>query len=188
MRAQTPIDVSSLLGPPKGKVVSVLFVGPANASRTLMAEAILNRLGAGRFCGYSAGIAPCRQPHPYTLELLAGPRYNSQRLRPQHWEEFTAPEAPEMDFVVTLGRRAAREVPPLWPGTPRIIEWSLPDPAASSPDKGINRRSFLITYMALFQRLTVLTSLYRSLFERVSPQLQPCWVQAQARRHQEILY
>ena len=110
------------------RVFNVLFLCTGNAARSLIAEAILNREGAGRFHAFSAGTAPAAEADPMVLKLLASTNYATGGLHPKSWDAFAAPDAPEMDFVFTVCDSAASEPCPQWPGQPMTAHWSLPDP------------------------------------------------------------
>jgi len=110
---------------------NVLFLCTGNAARSILAEAILNRVGAPRFKAYSAGSQPKGQVDPRALALLDGRGFPTDGLRSKSWHEFRAPGAPELDFVITVCDKAAREACPVWPGRPARAHWSVPDPAAA---------------------------------------------------------
>src|ERR1700758_3314981 len=110
---------------------NVLFLCTGNSARSIMAEAILNKVGAGKFRAYSAGSRPKGRLHPETIRLLQSLGYDASGLRSKSWDEFTAPGALEFDFVFTVCDNAAAESCPLWPGQPMTAHWGVPDPAAA---------------------------------------------------------
>jgi arsenate reductase len=107
---------------------NVLFLCTGNSARSIMAEAILNREGIGKFKGFSAGSHPRGEVHPFASDLLQRLNYDVRQFRSKNWEEFAGPDAPVMDFVFTVCDQAAAEVCPLWPGQPMSAHWGLPDP------------------------------------------------------------
>ena len=111
------------------KIYNVLFLCTGNSARSVMAESILNREGAGRFQAFSAGSHPKGQINPTVLTLLKRTNYPTETLRSKSWEEFARPDAPVMDFVFTVCDDAAGEVCPVWPGQPMSAHWGVPDPA-----------------------------------------------------------
>lgn len=110
---------------------NVLFLCTGNSARSIMAEAILGRFGAGKFKAYSAGSQPKGEIHPRVLHMLKNFNYKSENYRSKSWEEFSGPGAPEFDFVFTVCDNAAREVCPVWPGQPMSAHWGVPDPAVA---------------------------------------------------------
>lgn len=138
---------------------NVLFLCTGNSARSIMAEAILNRVGAGKFEGYSAGSMPKGQVHPLTINLLNRLNYDTTALRSKSWEEFSAPGAPEMDFVFTVCDNAANEVCPLWPGQPMTAHWGVPDPAEAEGNETQRALAFADTYRMLNNRIGIFTAL-----------------------------
>lgn len=148
------------------KVFNVLFLCTGNSARSILAEAIMNAMGGGRFKAYSAGSFPKGQVHPMALDLLKKSGHDISGLRSKSWDEFAAPDAPEMDFVFTVCDNAANEVCPIWPGQPMTAHWGLPDPAAVVENDVEQRLAFADTYRMLSNRIRIFTSLpIRSLDE-----------------------
>src|SRR4051794_13702806 len=109
---------------------NVLFLCTRNSARSIIAEAILNELGRGKFCAFSAGSQPKGKVHPQTIRLLKSFGYDTTSLRSKSWQEFTKPGAPVFDFIFTVCDNAAGEACPVWPGKPATAHWGIPDPAA----------------------------------------------------------
>jgi arsenate reductase len=138
---------------------NVLFLCTGNSARSIMAEAILNRKGAPRFKAYSAGSHPSGRVHPAALNQLQEARMQTDGLRSKGWEEFSAPGAPQLDFVFTVCDNAAREVCPIWPGQPMTAHWGVPDPAAVSGTPEHIARAFRDAFMMLERRISLFTCL-----------------------------
>ncbi len=154
--------------PPQG--FKVLFLCTGNSARSIIAEAILNRSGHGRFVAYSAGSHPKLQIHPYAAELLKQLNYDVSRLRSKSWDEFAKPGAPEMDFVFTVCDDAASEVCPVWPGQPMTAHWGVPDPAAVEGTEAERRLAFADTYRMLNNRISVFLNLPLQTLDQLSLQ------------------
>jgi arsenate reductase len=139
--------------------LNVLFLCTGNSARSIMAEAILNKLGAGKFRAFSAGSQPKGQVHPETLRLLQSLGYDTSAFRSKSWAEFTAPNAPEFDFVFTVCDNAAAEACPLWPGQPMTAHWGVPDPASASGTPAEIALAFKDAYRMLHQRIGIFVAL-----------------------------
>ncbi len=141
------------------KVRHVLFLCTGNSARSILAEAILGRLGAGRFRAHSAGSHPKGRVHPMALELLHERGYETAGLRSKSWEEFAGPGAPSLDFVFTVCDDAAGEACPVWPGRPVTTHWGVADPAAFEGREPERRWLFRRVYRELERRIELLTRL-----------------------------
>lgn len=134
---------------------NVLFICTGNSARSIMAEAILNQLGAGRFRAYSAGSHPAGAVNPNAIELLERSHFKTIGLRSKNWSEFATPDAPVMDFVLTVCDKAAGEVCPVWPGQPMSAHWGVEDPAAAKGSEEAIRRAFNDSFMVLSRRISL---------------------------------
>lgn len=152
------------------RVFNVLFICTANSARSIMAEAILNQLGAGRYRAYSAGSQPAGQVNPYAVELLQRNRFRIDSLRSKTWEEFATPDAPAMDFVLTVCDNAAGEVCPVWPGQPMSAHWGVPDPAAAQGTEEDKQRAFSDAFLTLNRRITIFLALPFDKLDKLSLQ------------------
>jgi protein-tyrosine-phosphatase len=138
---------------------NVLFLCTGNSARSVMAECILNRFGAGKFRAYSAGSHPAGKVNPIALNLLRKTNYDVSGLRSKSWDEFAAPGAPKLDFVFTVCDDAANEVCPIWPGQPMTAHWGLPDPAKAQGTEAERNLAFADTMRMLTQRIGIFVSL-----------------------------
>lgn len=151
-------------------VYNVLFLCTGNSARSIFAECILNRYGAGRFHAYSAGSHPKGKVHPYTVDLLKNLNYVTDGLRSKSWDEFAAPGAPELDFVITVCDDAAHETCPVWPGQPMSAHWGIPDPAAVEGPEAVKRAAFADACRMMTNRISIFTSLPLNTLDRMSLQ------------------
>ncbi|MGB6466574.1 MAG: arsenate reductase ArsC [Xanthobacteraceae bacterium] len=138
---------------------NVLFLCTGNSARSIMAEAILNKLGAGKFRAYSAGSQPKGHVHPETVRLLQGLRYDTLVFRSKSWHEFAKPGAPSLDFVFTVCDNAAGETCPVWPGQPMTAHWGIPDPAEATGTEAEVALAFKDAYRMLERRLGIFVPL-----------------------------
>ena len=138
---------------------NALFLCTGNSARSIMAEAILNKLGAEKFRAYSAGSQPKGQVHPETLRLLQSLGYDTSSFRSKSWHEFTEAGAPALDFAFTVCDNAAGETCPIWPGQPMTAHWGVPDPAEARGNPAEIALAFKNAYRMLFQRIGIFTAL-----------------------------
>ena len=150
--------------------LNVLFLCTHNSARSQMGECIMQRLGAGKFKGYSAGSHPSEAVHPYALELLRKLNYDTSGLRTKSWMEFAAPEAPELDFVFTVSDDVANKVAPVWRGQPMTAHWDLPDPAEVVGTEPERRFAFADSHRMLYQRIGVFVNLPLATLDKLSMQ------------------
>lgn len=149
---------------------NVLFLCTGNSARSIMAEAIINRLGQGRFKGYSAGSHPKADVHPYARDLLQRLNFPTTALRPKDWNEFALPNAPKLDFVFTLCDDAAQEKCPYWPGQPMTAHWGLLDPASARGNEAERRLAFADAFRMLNNRISIFTALPMKGLDKLSLQ------------------
>ena len=149
---------------------NILFLCTGNSARSIIAEAIMNRMGKERFQAYSAGSHPKGQVHPEALRLLEKLDYPVNQLRSKPWDEFAKPEAPPLDFVITVCDSAAGEVCPVWPGQPINAHWGMPDPAAVQGADAEVAVAFADTYRMLNNRIGAFANLKLSGLDRLSLQ------------------
>jgi protein-tyrosine-phosphatase len=145
-----------------------LFLCTGNSARSILAEAIMNRLGNGKFRAYSAGSHPKGQVHPYAAELLERFGYEIAGFRSKSWDEFAAESAPEFDFVFTVCDSAAAETCPVWPGHPMTAHWGVPDPAAVEGSEAVRRAAFADALGRLRNRISIFLSLPLASLDRMS--------------------
>ena len=155
-----------------GRVFNVLFLCTGNSARSVMAEALLNYWGRGRFVAFSAGSHPKGEVHPLAIDALARNHIPADGLRSKSWDEFATPEAPPLDFVFTVCDRAAQETCPVWPGQPITAHWGVRDPAEVEGTEQEKERAFEMTFRELDARLKIFTSLRLESLDQLSLQRQ----------------
>lgn len=135
------------------QVRNVLFLCTGNSARSVLAEAILNKAGQGRFKAYSAGSMPTGKVNPFAIALLQRKGYPTEGLCSKSWSQFSGNDAPDMDFIITVCDNAAGEVCPVWPGKPMSAHWGIPDPAAATGSDEDKKRAFEKAYEQLTARI-----------------------------------
>lgn len=154
----------------KDKTYNVLFLCTGNSARSIMAEAILNVLGKGRFRAFSAGSHPSGKVQPIAAELARSIGYDAGSIRSKSWDEFATAGTPEMDIVITVCDNAAGEACPVWPGHPALAHWGVPDPVAADGDEGARRRAYTAAFAMLRRRIELLLSLPLDKLDRMATQ------------------
>jgi arsenate reductase (thioredoxin) len=149
---------------------NILFLCTANSARSIMAEAILNKVGAGQFRAFSAGSHPKGQINPHALRLLQSLGHDVSGLRSKSWSEFADPGAPLLDFVFTVCDNAAGETCPVWPGQPMTAHWGVPDPARAAGSPAEVGLAFKDCYRMLNARIGILAALPLRSLDRLSLQ------------------
>ncbi|BBE34548.1 arsenate reductase ArsC [Sphingosinicella microcystinivorans] len=147
---------------------NVLFLCTANSARSILAEAILNEIGEGRFRAFSAGSHPRGTVNPAALDVLRSLGHSVDDLRSKSWDEFAEPGAPKLDFVFTVCDNAAGEVCPIWPGQPVTAHWGIPDPAAVQGSEAEIHAAFFDAYRQLKNRISLFTALPIASIDRLS--------------------
>jgi len=138
---------------------NILFLCTGNSARSIMAEAIATTASGGRFIGYSAGSHPGGVVNPFALEMIRALHYPAEKLRSKSWDEFAAPSAPQMDFIITVCDNAAGEVCPVWPGKPVTAHWGFPDPAAVTGGDEQKRQAFRQVFAGINNRIKIMLAL-----------------------------
>ena len=152
------------------RTYNVLFLCTGNSARSIFGEAILNRVGTGRFNAYSAGSQPRGEVHPYARDMLEKLDYPAEQFRSKSWDEFAVAGAPRLDFVFTVCDDAAKEVCPVWPGQPMSAHWGIPDPVKLTGTEAEKRLAFAEAYRMLNNRIAAFTSLPITSLDRLSLQ------------------
>lgn len=150
------------------QTLNVLFLCTGNSARSILAEAYLNSVGAGRFRAFSGGSHPAGRINPVALELLQRNRVATDSLRSKAWDEFARPNAPQMDIVITVCDQAAGEMCPVWPGQPVIAHWGVKDPAAVEGSDGEKRKAFLRAFTELKTRIDLMRALPSEKLDRLA--------------------
>ena len=140
------------------KTYNILILCTGNSARSIMAEALINTMGAGRFKAYSAGSRPTGKVNLFAIELVQALGYPVEGLRSKSWDEFAQPGAPQMDFVVTVCDNAAGEMCPLWPGHPVTAHWGFPDPTAVEGSDEVKRAAFALAMRQIRKRVQLFIS------------------------------
>ncbi len=148
------------------KTYNVLFLCTGNSARSIMAEALVSTMGKGRFRGFSAGSHPGGTVNPFAIELVAGTGYPVDNLRSKSWDEFSVPDAPQMDFVITVCDNAAGEICPYWPGQPMNAHWGFEDPAAAVGTDEEKRAVFQKIFRQIMARMNLFVSLPLAMLEK----------------------
>ncbi|MDF2810731.1 MAG: respiration [Microvirga sp.] len=154
------------------RVFNVLFLCTGNSARSILGEAVLNKLGEGRFRGFSAGSHPKGSVHPLALKVLAEADVPTEGLRSKSWSEFAEPGAPVMDFVFTVCDSAAGETCPFWPGQPMTAHWGIEDPAAVEGSEIEKERAFVTALRYLRNSIAAFTALPVNSLDQASLQSQ----------------
>jgi len=149
---------------------NILFLCTGNSARSIIAEAIMNRVGSERFNAYSAGFHPRGEVNPHALALLKRLDYRTEQFRSKPWDEFARPDSPRLDFVITVCDSAAGEVCPIWPGQPMTAHWGMPDPAAVEGTPAEVALAFAEAYRLLNNRIGAFANLKLSGLDRLSLQ------------------
>jgi arsenate reductase (thioredoxin) len=150
------------------RTYNLLFLCTGNSARSIMAEAILNKKGAPAFHAFSAGSRPSGKVRPEAIAQLESAGLPTTQARSKSWEEFAAPDAPKMDFVITVCDNAASEPCPVWPGQPMTAHWGVPDPAAVAGTPEQIARAFRDAYMTLDRRISLFLSLPLASLDRLA--------------------
>ena len=141
------------------RTYNVLILCTGNSARSIMAEALINTMGQGRFRADSAGSYPTGKVNPFAIEKVQAIKYPTENLRSKNWDEFATPDAPQMDFIITVCDNAAGEMCPVWPGQPISAHWGFEDPAAVEGTDAEKRRAFEQTFRHMMNRVRLFVNL-----------------------------
>lgn len=148
------------------KTYNVLFLCTGNSARSIMAEALVTTMGKGRFRGFSAGSKPGGKVNPFAIEQVKATGYPIDNLRSKSWDEFAAPGAPQMDFIITVCDNAAGEQCPYWPGHPMTAHWGFEDPAAVEGSDEEKRAAFSKVFRQIMGRVNTFVNLPIDMLEK----------------------
>lgn len=162
------------------QIYNVLFLCTGNSARSILAEALLNKAGKGRFRAFSAGSYPKGAVHPSALALIEGIGLPTAGLRSKSWDEFAKSGAPQMDFVITVCDNAAGEVCPIWPGMPVTAHWGIPDPAAATGSDAEIAAAFALAARQLRTRMDLFLSLPLASIDKMTTQSRLREIQSKA--------
>ncbi|MDT9600413.1 arsenate reductase ArsC [Sphingosinicella rhizophila] len=160
------------------RIYNVLFLCTGNSARSILADALLNKQGSGRFRAFSAGSFPKGEVHPMAIELLRSLRFDTEGLRSKSWDEFAAPDAPEIDFIFTVCDDAAGETCPIWPGHPMTAHWGIEDPA--KVEGAGQREAFQQALNYLHNRISLFLNLPIDSIDRMTLQNRLCEIGGQS--------
>lgn len=149
------------------RIYNVLILCTGNSARSIMAEALINTMGQGRFRAYSAGSHPTGKVNPFAVEKVESVNYPTENLRSKSWDEYATPDAPKMDFIITVCDNAAGEACPFWPGQPATAHWGYPDPSNVAGSEEERLDAFKQTLLAIRRRLELLINLPASGVDRL---------------------
>jgi arsenate reductase len=150
------------------RIFNVLFLCTGNSARSILAESVLAKDGAGRFRAFSAGSQPKGEVNPFALKVLRSFDYPADGFRSKSWEEFAGPDAPVMDFVFTVCDNAAGEACPVWPGQPMTAHWGIEDPAAAEGSDIQKEAAFVAAFRYMRNRISVFVALPMSSLDKAS--------------------
>lgn len=150
------------------KTYNVLILCTGNSARSIMAEALINSMGKGRFHAYSAGSTPTGKVNPFAIEKVQSVKYPIENLRSKSWDEFATADAPKMDFIITVCDNAAGEVCPVWPGQPISAHWGFEDPAAVEGTDDEKRRVFDKVFRLMLTRVGLFVNLPLKMLDRTA--------------------
>ncbi len=152
------------------KTYNILFLCTHNSARSILGEALASTDPSKKFIGYSAGSTPGTRVNPFAAEIAAKLGYPADKLRSKSWDEFAAPGAPQMDFIITVCDNAAGEVCPIWPGHPATAHWGFPDPSQVPGDDDVKRHAFRAVMIELQKRIELLAQLPLEKLDQLSVQ------------------
>jgi arsenate reductase len=150
------------------KIWNVLILCTGNSARSIMAEALINTMGQGRFRAFSTGSHPTGKVHPLAIEKARSVEFPTENLRSKSWDEFAAPGAPPMDFIITVCDNAAGELCPVWPGQPVSAHWGFEDPAAVEGTDAEKRRAFDKVFRLMMNRVRLFVNLSLNTLEQTA--------------------